>query len=95
MPLITEEGSYIMGSQVHFTYKCNPDMSSLCQGDILKITEEIKTVLTEVHPYFLNDQYKYFMVLTQSCDLVRRNGSKCKTPYITLAAVRNFSDFFE
>ena len=35
-------------------------------------------VLKIVHPYFLNKQYKYFMVLSQSCDLVRRNGKKCK-----------------
>lgn len=95
MPLITQEGSCTKENHVHFTYKDCPDMSSLCQGDILKITEEIRDVLKEIHPYFLNEQYKYFMVLTQSCDLVRRGGSKCKTPYITLAAVRNFSDFFE
>lgn len=94
MPLI-EEGSFAAEGRVHFTYKDCPDMSSLCQGDILRVTEDIKSVLAEVHPYFLDEQYKYFMVLTQSCDLVRRNGSKCKTPYITLAAVRNFSDFFE
>jgi len=55
----------------------------------------MKGILQEVHPYFLNEQYKYFMVLTQSCDLVRRNGSTCKTPYITLAAVRSFDAFFE
>lgn len=35
------------------------------------------------------------MVLSQSCDLVRRNGKMCKTPYITLAAVREYSDFLE
>lgn len=82
-------------SQVHFTYKSNPDMNSLCQGDILKITDDLKEVLTTVHPYFKNGQYKYFMVLTQSCDLVRRDKRTCKTPYITLAAVRCFSEFFE
>lgn len=80
---------------VHFTYKLNPDMSSLCQGDILEITDELEDVLKMVHPYFINDQYKYFMVLSQSCDLVRRDGKKCKTPYITLAAVRRYSDFLE
>lgn len=75
------------GIQVHFTYKSKPDMSSLCQGDILKLTDDLKKVLGDVHPYFQNEQYKYFMVLTQSCDLVRRKGQPCKTPYITLAAV--------
>ena len=32
---------------------------------------------------------------SQSCDLVRRNGKNCKTPYITLAAVRSYSEFLE
>lgn len=70
-------------------------MQSLCQGDVLEITPELSVVLKEVHPYFLNEQYKYFMVLSQSCDLVRRNGKNCKTPYITLAAVRSYSEFLE
>lgn len=81
--------------KTHFTYKDRPDLSSLCQGDILQISDELKAVLEEVHPYFLNEQYKYFMVLTQSCDLVRRNKEKCKTPYITLAAIRSFNSLFE
>ncbi len=81
--------------KVHFTYKADIDSSSLCQGDLLEITDEIREVLKEIHPYFLNAQYKYFMVLTQSCDLVRRGSSKCKTPYITLAAVKNFDSVFE
>lgn len=93
MSLVPEESA--TESRVHFTYKSNPDMNSLCQGDILKITDELKEVLTTVHPYFKNEQYKYFMVLTQSCDLVRREKKICKTPYITLAAVRCFSEFFE
>ena len=50
------------------------DMKSLCQGDVLNITEELAEVLRNIHPYFLNEQYKYFMVLSQSCDLIRRNG---------------------
>lgn len=82
-------------SKVHFTYKKDANFESLCQGDLLSITGEMRKILEEVHPYFLHKQYKYFMVLTQSCDLVRRDGINCKTPYITLAAVRSFDDFFE
>lgn len=93
MSQISEESA--TESQVHFTYKSNPDMNSLCQGDILRITDDLREVLVTVHPYFQNEQYKYFMVLTQSCDLVRRDKRTCKTPYITLAAVRSFSEFFE
>lgn len=95
MSLEKEKNEYTIDKNIHFTYKATPDMESLCQGDVLEITEELSNVLKEVHPYFLNEQYKYFMVLTQSCDLVRRSGKKCKTPYITLAAVRNYTNFLE
>ncbi|XCP85412.1 hypothetical protein ABXS75_00940 [Roseburia hominis] len=95
MSLQKETIGYKIDQNIHFTYKTEPDMSSLCQGDILAITEELSLVLKEVHPYFLNEQYKYFMVLSQSCDLVRRNGKPCKTPYITLAAIRSYTDFLE
>lgn len=90
-----EKSGYLIDKNIHFTYKPNPDMQSLCQGDVLEITPELSVVLKEVHPYFLNEQYKYFMVLSQGCDLVRRNGKNCKTPYITLAAVRSYSEFLE
>ena len=85
-----------MGSvdrKMHFTYSSNPDRTTLCQGDILEKTEELTAVLRDVHPYFLNAQYKYFIILTQSCDLVRRDGKSCKSPYITLAAVRSPDSF--
>lgn len=73
---------------LHFTYK-DPDRSSLKQGDILKKTPELLALINMVHPHYANDDYLYFQVLTQSCDLVRRNGENCKTRYITLAAVRS------
>jgi hypothetical protein len=73
---------------LHFTYK-DPDRSSLKQGDILKKTPELLELINMVHPHYANDDYLYFQVLTQSCDLVRRNGDNCKTRYITLAAVRS------
>ena len=95
MSLENEKSGYSIDRNIHFTYKPEPDMETLCQGDVLEITEELSMVLKNVHPYFLNGQYKFFMVLSQSCDLVRRNGKSCKTPYITLAAVRNYSDFLE
>ena len=81
--------------KIHFTYKQDMDVTSLCQGDVLFATDEIKKIMEDVHPYFLKEQYKYFMVLTQSCDLVKRGNKSCKAPYITLAAVRSLDDFFE
>lgn len=92
--MIEEPHAIKVDNRIHFTYKENPDMTSLCQGDVIIKTKELSELLGEVHPYFLSDNYKYFMVLSQSCDLVRR-GKKCKTPYITLAAVRDYGDFLQ
>jgi hypothetical protein len=73
---------------MHFTYKAPEE--ELQQGDVLKRTPELENVLKEVHPhYFHHQDYKYLIVLTQTCDLVRRGGRMCKSPYITLAAVRS------
>jgi len=71
----------------HFTYK-EPVFTQLQQGDILKKTDDIKTLLKIVHSHYLKDDYLFFLVLTQSCDLERRASGACKAPYITLAAVR-------
>lgn len=90
-----DQNDYQVKQNIHFTYKCCPDTVSLCQGDVLNKTDDLMEILKDVHPYFQNDGYKYFMVLSQSCDLVRRNGQCCKTPYITIAAVREYSDFLE
>lgn len=95
MSLNMEENGYSGDQNIHFTYKKEMDKTSLCQGDILENTQQLRSILQEYHPYFLKEQYKYFMVLSQSCDLVRRNGKKCKTPYITLAAVRSYADFLD
>lgn len=63
---------------------------SLMQGDLLERTDELQAVLNQAHSHYANaPSYTHFMVLTQSCDLVRRDGkSKPKARYITLAAVR-------
>ncbi len=72
---------------MHFTYD-EIDNSSLHQGDIIKRSRSVEDILKNIHPhYFNNKDYKYFMVITQSCDLVRRNGM-CSSRYITIAAIR-------
>src|ERR1041385_7046579 len=74
---------------MHFTYEPKPDIKVLCQGDVLTRTEGIDAILREVHPHYLKDDYKYLMVLTQTCDLVRRfEGNRCASRYLTLVAVR-------
>ncbi len=73
---------------MHFTYGAQP-RSDLQQGDLMKRTEAVETLLKEVHPhYFHSPNYRYFLVLTQSCDLARRDGKPCNGRYITIAAVR-------
>jgi hypothetical protein len=76
-------------SSFHFTY-CKP-RGDLAQGDLITKTDEIKELLRRVHPHYLKDDYTHLLVLTQSCDLVRRNGDPCKSRYISLAAVRPLS----
>ena len=78
---------------VHFSYSKKTNYETLCQGDVLEKTDDLIDAMKEIHPYFCNESYKFFIVLTQSCDLVRRYGNKCKTNYITLAAVRDYNDF--
>jgi len=73
---------------VHFTYQ-EPN-GDLQQGDVLEITSELRETLNEFHPYYASHKdYRYLMVLTQSCDLARHDGHPCKARYITLAVVRS------
>jgi hypothetical protein len=76
---------------LHFTYEPKPSKTELMQGDVLRRTPEIDELLKEVHPHFYKNQENLlFIVLTQSCDLVRRKaGEPCKSPYITIAPVRS------
>lgn len=71
----------------HWTYASFRETDDLEQGDILKPSTELKEVLTDVHHHFVHDKYVGFLVATQSCDLVRRDGV-AKAPYINLAVIR-------
>lgn len=74
----------------HFTYSdISEDNKHLKQGDIFKRTEALDAIISDVHKHYLKSDYLYFIVLTQSCDLVRRKKDKCKSPYITIAAIRS------
>lgn len=69
------------------TYRKHGSDAELEQGDILSRTPEILRVIGDVHPHYAKADYTHFLVLTQSCDLVRRNA-EVKSRYITLAAIR-------
>ncbi len=74
-------------SSLHFTY-ARPTKEYLQQGDLLKKNETLKAILADVHGYYTTkEDYTHFLVLTQTCDLIRRNAP-CKAKYITLAVVR-------
>ncbi len=78
-----------MARKTPYVYDYNRNKKQLNQGDLLRRTPELELILREFHPhYFENSDFEYFMVLTQSCDLVRRNNKECKSRYITIAAVR-------
>jgi len=75
--------------QYHFTYA--PADGDLQQGDVLSRTDGLNALLEQVHRHYLKPDYTHFMITTQSCDLVRRDGCACKTRYVAIAAVRPLS----
>jgi len=73
---------------LHWTYREAKDpRSNLEQGDILWREAGLLRVLSECHSYFCDERYTGFIVLTQTCDLVVRNGN-CKAKYISLGVIR-------
>jgi hypothetical protein len=75
---------------MHITYDLNLSETELMQGDVLQRTPALDELLKTVHPHFYqHPKNRYFLVLTQSCDLVIRQGGQCKAPYISLAPVRS------
>lgn len=73
-----------MSEELHFTYQSPSAEPILRQGDVLQRTPALEKILKDVHPhYFKAPSYRYFIVLTQSCDLAHK-----KARYITIAGVR-------
>lgn len=69
--------------------------SELRQGDILERNAILADAIGQAHQYYATAEgYDYFVILTPTCDLVRRNGG-CRSRYITLAAVRPLSIVIE
>ena len=72
---------------MHWSY-AESASGDLFQGDILLPTEAFRKSLEFVHPWFNDPKYLGFIVISQTCDLVRRNSETCKTPYVEIAVVR-------
>lgn len=74
---------------MHFTYADPTDANEIAQGDVLQRTPAIDDLLKRYYNYFgSNEENQFFLVITQTCDLVPRSGGVCKAKYIELAAVR-------
>lgn len=73
--------------KVHFTYTAPVGSKDLQQGDYIARSDEINGIISEIHPYYTKSDYLGFMVLTQTCDLVRRDDEP-PLEYITLCAIR-------
>jgi hypothetical protein len=84
----------VNASPSHWTYApILPEYPDLQQGDILQPTQQLNAILGEIHPHFRDDKYSGFLVLSQTCDLVRRAPqNSCKANYINLAAIRPMQD---
>lgn len=75
---------------MHFTYQAQLCKTGLMQGDVLTRSAKLDEILEAVHPHFYHHpKNRFFMVLTQSCDLVPRANGACKATYVTLAPVRS------
>ncbi len=79
---------------MHWTYEILDDDSDLRQGDILEPTEEMSNLFKKFLPYFTHEKYLGFLILTQSCDMVRRKdrGNKCNASHISLSAIRSLQE---
>ena len=72
-----------------FIFAKEINKKNLLQGDMLQKTQRLIDAVQQAHRYYADaEDYRFYMVLTQSCDLVKREGRKPKARYITIAAVR-------
>jgi len=74
----------------HWTYLGVVADVGLSQGDILGRSPALLTILNEVHPWFCDEKYSGFLVTTQTCDLVIREG-ECKAQHINLVPFQPLS----
>jgi hypothetical protein len=73
---------------LHWTYEEAPIDGDLRQGDVLARTAELVDILGKVLPYFCDERYTGFLVVTQDCDLALRKTQQCKARHINLAVIR-------
>ncbi|AFM27258.1 hypothetical protein [Desulfomonile tiedjei] len=72
----------------HWTYRELASHDDLGQGDIVPKTSKLASILGQKCSEQLGEEITHVLVLTQSCDLVRRKSKSCKAPVILVAPVR-------
>jgi hypothetical protein len=79
---------------MHWTYESYTDEDDLRQGDILEPSQTLLPLFKDVHPHFTDSKYRGFLVLSQTCDMVRRHqkGGKCDATHISLSVIRSLQD---
>lgn len=77
-----------MGQPSHWTYRSFNAADGLRQGDIIRRSPALLTVLRDVLSHFCDERYTGFLVVTQSCDLVQREQERCKAEYVNLCVIR-------
>lgn len=79
-----------------FIFKDNAKLKTdiLSQGDIIARTPQVVDAIGQAHQYYAEAPlYTHFVVITQSCDLVKRGGD-FNAPYITIAAAKPLKKSF-
>jgi hypothetical protein len=79
---------------MHWTYEICEGDSDLHQGDILEPNESLLSLFKDEYPQFTNQKYRGFLVITQTCDLVRRKelGNECSATHVGLSAILSIQD---
>jgi len=75
--------------QYHFTYGSSG--KHLSQGDLIDLTPAVRLLLPEDLTKYAGADLSHVLVLTQSCDLVRRKRDRCDAAFINVAAVLPYS----
>src|SRR3954470_16205387 len=77
-----------------YVYDDPDDPNSLIQGDLIQVDGNFKKLFTEYYPAIKHPDHQksYALVLSQSCDLVRRKSksgfSSPKSPHVMVCIVR-------
>ncbi|MCP4049790.1 MAG: hypothetical protein GY730_03690 [bacterium] len=77
---------------MHWTYEEYSKEDDLCQGDILEPIDKLKALFENILPNFTESHYRGFFLLTQSCDMARRDSGEYKATHINLAAIYSLQD---